>query len=94
MLVSASITNVLIANLLPRLRSSDSSLRCRAQASRIWACVSAAEAPLIELVRRLWADGRDEVGAGEDNSAIIKRWERLNQVTIGDTPAARPADRP
>ena len=51
-----------------------------------------AEAPLIELVRRLWADGCDEIGAGEDNSAIVKRWERLNQVTIAaDRRSAPPA---
>ena len=43
----------------------------------------AANAPLIGLVRQLWSDGRDEVGADQDNSAIIKRWERLNQVRIG-----------
>lgn len=38
--------------------------------------------PVIDLVQRLWADGRDDVGASEDNSAIVKRWERLNQVVL------------
>ena len=47
----------------------------------------AADAPLIELVRRLWAEGRDEIGAAQDNSAIIKRWERINEVTIAATAA-------
>jgi len=41
-----------------------------------------ATTPLIQLVSRLWAEGRDEIGAGEDNSAIIKRWERLNDVIV------------
>jgi 3-hydroxyisobutyrate dehydrogenase len=54
-----------------------------------------ADAPLIELVRRLWAEGCDEIGAGQDNSAIVKRWERLNQVTLAadrrNAPPAPPA---
>ncbi|HEX6995137.1 MAG TPA: NAD(P)-dependent oxidoreductase [Gammaproteobacteria bacterium] len=41
-----------------------------------------AEAPVIELVNRLAAEGRDEVGADEDNTAIVKRWERLNSVIL------------
>ena len=41
-----------------------------------------AEAPVVELVRRLWQEGCDEVGAAEDNSAIVKRWERLNAVIL------------
>ena len=41
-----------------------------------------AETPLIDLVKRLWAEGRDEIGADEDNSAIIKRWERINHVVV------------
>jgi 3-hydroxyisobutyrate dehydrogenase len=41
-----------------------------------------AQTPLIALVKRLWAEGRDEIGAGEDNSAIIKRWERINNVIV------------
>jgi 3-hydroxyisobutyrate dehydrogenase len=50
-----------------------------------------ADAPLAQLVRRLWAEGRDEVGADQDNSAIVKRWERLNKITLavkapGDAP--------
>ena len=48
------------------------------------------DTPLIDLVRRLWAEGRDEIGAGEDNSAIIKRWERLNEVVV-EAPAAETA---
>ena len=46
-----------------------------------------AKTPLIDLVRTLWAEGRDEVGPTEDNSAIIKRWERLNGVLV-ESPAA------
>lgn len=41
-----------------------------------------ASTPLIDLVSRMWAEGRDEVGAGEDNTAIVKRWERLNGVVV------------
>lgn len=41
-----------------------------------------AKTPVIDLVQRLWAEGRDDVGASEDNSAIVKRWERLNQVVL------------
>ncbi len=52
----------------------------------------AAEAPLIALVKTLWAEGRDEIGAAEDNSAIVRRWERLNGVTLEGTPAAEPGD--
>ncbi|HEX5420338.1 MAG TPA: NAD-binding protein, partial [Gammaproteobacteria bacterium] len=40
------------------------------------------QTPVIDLVRRLFTEGRDEVGAGEDNSAIVKRWERINQVIL------------
>lgn len=40
------------------------------------------EAPVIDLVSRLAAEGRDEVGADEDNTAIVKRWERLNGVVL------------
>jgi len=40
------------------------------------------EAPVVQLVRRLWDEGCGEVGAGEDNSAIVKRWERVNGVTL------------
>ncbi len=50
-----------------------------------------ADAPLAQLVRRLWAEGRDEVGADQDNSAIIKRWERLNKITLA---AQAPGDAP
>jgi 3-hydroxyisobutyrate dehydrogenase len=42
--------------------------------------------PVIELVQKLWAEGRDDVGAGEDNSAIVKRWERINQVELRAEP--------
>ena len=41
-----------------------------------------ATAPVMELVRRLAAEGRDEVGADEDNTALVKRWERLNDVVL------------
>jgi 3-hydroxyisobutyrate dehydrogenase len=41
-----------------------------------------ASTPVIDLVQQLWADGRDELGPGEDNSAIIKRWERMNGVVV------------
>jgi 3-hydroxyisobutyrate dehydrogenase len=41
-----------------------------------------ASTPVIDLVRRLWAEGRDELGGDEDNSAIIKRWERMNRVVV------------
>jgi 3-hydroxyisobutyrate dehydrogenase len=41
-----------------------------------------ANAPVVQLVRQMWAEGRDEVGADQDNSAIVKRWERLNQVRL------------
>lgn len=41
-----------------------------------------ADAPLVELVSRLWAEGRDDLGPGEDNSAIVRRWERRNGVTL------------
>ncbi len=41
-----------------------------------------AEAPVVQLVRRLWQEGCEEVGAGEDNSAIVKRWERVNGVRL------------
>jgi 3-hydroxyisobutyrate dehydrogenase len=40
------------------------------------------QTPLMELVQQMWADGRDEVGAAEDNSAVVKRWERLNGVEL------------
>jgi 3-hydroxyisobutyrate dehydrogenase len=42
----------------------------------------AAETPLVDLVQRLWAEGRDEIGAAEDNSAIVKRWERMNDLVL------------
>jgi len=41
-----------------------------------------ATTPVIDLVSRLAAEGRDEVGADEDNTAIVKRWERLNGVVL------------
>ena len=41
-----------------------------------------ASTPLIELVTRLFAEGRDEIGADQDNSAIIKLWERRNGVVV------------
>lgn len=45
-----------------------------------------ANTPLIDLVTRMWAEGRDEIGPGEDNSAIIKRWERLNDTLVEPDP--------
>ena len=44
----------------------------------------AAAAPLVQLVDRLWQEGCDEVGADQDNSAIVKRWERLNGTSLTD----------
>lgn len=41
-----------------------------------------AAAPVIELVSRLIAEGRDEVGPAEDNTAVVKRWERLNGIVV------------
>jgi 3-hydroxyisobutyrate dehydrogenase len=41
-----------------------------------------AATPIIELVNRVCAEGRDEVGAAEDNSALVKHWERLNGVVV------------
>lgn len=46
-----------------------------------------AKTPLIELVRTLLAEGRDEIGPAEDNTAIVKLWERLNGVVM-ESPAA------
>jgi 3-hydroxyisobutyrate dehydrogenase len=41
-----------------------------------------ANAPVVDLVSRLCAEGRDEVGADADNSALVKRWERLNGIVV------------
>ncbi|HEU4618744.1 MAG TPA: NAD(P)-dependent oxidoreductase [Gammaproteobacteria bacterium] len=41
-----------------------------------------ASTPVIDLVRRLWAEGRDELGPAADNSAIVQRWERANRVVV------------
>jgi 3-hydroxyisobutyrate dehydrogenase len=41
-----------------------------------------ASTPVIDLVRRLWAEGRDELGPAADNSAIVKRWERINGAVV------------
>ncbi len=41
-----------------------------------------ATAPVVDLVNRLAADGRNAVGAHEDNTAIVKHWERLNGVVL------------
>ena len=41
-----------------------------------------AEAPLLELVTRMWDEARDSVGAQEDNSAVIRHWEERNGVVI------------
>jgi 3-hydroxyisobutyrate dehydrogenase len=45
-----------------------------------------ADTPLIDLVRRLWVEGCEEIGAAEDNSAITKRWERLNGIVLESAP--------
>jgi 3-hydroxyisobutyrate dehydrogenase len=47
-----------------------------------------AKTPLMDLVSMLWAEGRDEVGAAADNSAIMQRWERLNGVIVESAQAA------
>jgi 3-hydroxyisobutyrate dehydrogenase len=41
-----------------------------------------AKTPLLSLVTEIWAEGRDEIGADEDNSAVVKLWEERNGVTI------------
>lgn len=46
-----------------------------------------ADTPVMDLVTKLYAEGRDEVGAAADNSAIVKRWERLNGVIV-ESPAS------
>jgi 3-hydroxyisobutyrate dehydrogenase len=40
------------------------------------------DTPVMQLAHRLWAEGRDELGASQDNSAIVKRWERINGVVV------------
>jgi 3-hydroxyisobutyrate dehydrogenase len=42
--------------------------------------------PLIDLAQQLWTEGRDEVGAGADNTAAMQRWERLNDIVV-ESPA-------
>ena len=41
-----------------------------------------AETPLLDLVNSMWAEARDSVGAQEDNSAVIKHWEKRNGVVV------------
>jgi 3-hydroxyisobutyrate dehydrogenase len=41
-----------------------------------------ANTPLMSLVTRLLAEGRDAVGADQDNTAVIKLWEERNGVTV------------
>lgn len=41
-----------------------------------------ANTPLMSLVTELWAEGRDEIGADADNTAIIKLWEMRNEVEV------------
>jgi 3-hydroxyisobutyrate dehydrogenase len=41
-----------------------------------------AETPLMALVTRLYTEGRDEIGADQDNAAIIKVWESRNDVVV------------
>jgi 3-hydroxyisobutyrate dehydrogenase len=48
-----------------------------------------ASTPVIDLVRAVWAEGRDELGGGADNSAIVQRWERINGVVVEPGAAAR-----
>lgn len=50
------------------------------------------ESPVADLVRRLWTEGRDELGADQDNSAIVKRWERLRGTVL--EPGSRGAQAP
>ena len=53
--------------------------------------------PVLDLVRRMFDEGRDEVGADQDNSAVVQRWERLNDVVVqsgprtGEAPSNRDA---
>lgn len=41
-----------------------------------------AETPLMSLVTEIWAEGRDAIGAAEDNTAVVKLWEERNGVKI------------
>ena len=50
-----------------------------------------ATAPVVDLVNRLAAEGRDAVGADEDNTALVKHWERLNGVVLEPNAAAEAA---
>ncbi len=49
------------------------------------------DSPIADLVRRLWTEGRDELGADQDNSAVVKRWERLSG-TVLQPASRRPAE--
>ncbi len=42
-----------------------------------------ADTPLLDLVTKMWDEARDDVGASEDNSAVIRHWEKRNGVIIG-----------
>lgn len=52
----------------------------------------AANAPLVQLIRRLWQEGCEEVGGDQDNSAIVQRWERLNGVRLEPGKPGGPAE--
>jgi 3-hydroxyisobutyrate dehydrogenase len=50
-------------------------------AGSLGAAVSA-QAPLLDLVNQLFAEGCEAVGANADNSAVIRHWEDRNGVVI------------
>lgn len=73
------------AHVLPRRFSTGFTLGLLAKDVSIAAGLGAslgATTPLLDLVNRLFAEGRDEVGAAADNTAVIDRWERLNGVVV------------
>ena len=73
------------AHVLPRRFSTGFTLGLLAKDVSIAAGLGAslgATTPVLDLVNRLFAEGRDEVGAVADNTAVIKRWERLNGVVV------------
>jgi len=41
-----------------------------------------ADTPLLDLVNSMWVEARDSVGPQEDNSAVIKHWEKRNGVVV------------
>ena len=38
------------------------------------------DAPLSRLIRKMWAEASDGIGAGEDHSAAIKHWEAATAI--------------